>query len=689
MTAQRRAAAGMTAAREESRLTGWRRPALVFALGLLLCLLLAVIHVGQGQAQIGPATIVQALLAPDAGDVLHNIVRHVRLPRVVVGLLAGAALGLSGALLQTAMNNPLVSPATVGVNAGAYLALVASTLYTPPLFDPSPLTTAFFGGLGAALLVYVLAGRRRATPVGLVLAGMAVSMALASFTAALQLLFENETSGLFLWGAGFLLQQDWSEAHYALPRLLPAALAALLLARELDVLSLGDATASSLGQRVAAVRLGAVALAVFLAAIAVSTVGPIGFVGLTVPHIVRLMGLRRHHLLLPGAVLWGGVLLLAADVVGRWINPGMSELPAGVVTAIVGAPVLVWLVRRARPEEGVRGHTSAGRRQLGKRLPYRLLLAGGLLLLFLIFTTGLLLGTVTIPLEEVAAVLRGEGTALGERVFLRLRLPRLLVALFAGASLAVSGMVLQGIVRNPLAAPSVVGVTAGAGLGALAVLIALPQLPVGLVPVAAFGGALLALGVTVAAAWRNGLSPARLALIGIGVSAFCSALINWLVVQADVRVAVALAWLAGSTYARGWSEVAQLLAWPLLLIPLIWFLAPRLDVIGLGDDVARGLGLRLEQTRLLLLVAAVALAGAAVATVGTVSFVGLMAPHAARMLVGARHRQLLPLTAVLGAMLVVASDVVGRLVLSPAEIPVGLVTAVVGAPYLLWLLRRQ
>ena len=135
-----------------------------------------------------------------------------------------------------------------------------------------------------------------------------------------------------------------------------------MLARELDVLSLGDTTAQSLGQPVAAVRLGAVALAVFLAAIAVSTVGPIGFVGLTVPHIVRLMGLRRHALLLPGAALWGGVLLLSADVVGRWINPGISELPAGVVTAIVGAPVLVWLVRRARPEEGVRGRMGAGRR---------------------------------------------------------------------------------------------------------------------------------------------------------------------------------------------------------------------------------------------------------------------------------------------------------------------------------------
>ena len=666
-------------------------PLLVFGLGLLLGVLLVVVHVGQGQAQITLQTILDALFAPDEGEVLHNIVRHVRLPRVVIGLLAGAALGLAGALLQTALNNPLVSPATVGVNAGAYLALVVATISGHAAALPllSPLTTAFLGGLAAAALVYLLAGRGGATPVRLVLAGMAVSMSLASFTAALQILFENETRGLFLWGAGFLLQHDWSEVLYALPRLLPVALLPVLLARELDVLALGDTLAQSLGQSVTLVRLGAVTAAVFLAAIAVSTVGPIGFVGLTVPHLVRLMGIRQHRLLLPGAALWGGLLLVAADVAGRWLNPGLSELPAGVITALVGAPLLVWLVRRARAGQGAApGRRGSGTRA-GQQIPYSLLLSATLLLLLLIFAAGLLLGTVPVSLTELASVLRGEGPALAHRVLLELRLPRLLVAVFAGASLAVSGVVLQGIVRNPLAAPSVVGVTAGAGLGALTLLVALPTLPVGLVPVAAFMGALLALSVSVAAAWRNGLSPTRLALIGVGVSAFCSALINWMVVQADVRVASALVWLAGSTYARGWAEVVQLLAWPLLLIPVIWLLAPRLDVIGLGDDVARGLGLRLERSRLLLLLAAVALAGAAVATVGTISFVGLMAPHASRLLVGTRHRRLLPLSALLGAILVTTADVVGRLLLSPAEIPAGLVTAVLGAPYLLWLLRRQ
>lgn len=664
----------------------WAGPLLVFGLGLLLVTILAVVHIGQGQAQITTQTIWQALLAPDEGDLLHNIVRYVRLPRVTIGLLAGAALAISGVLLQTALNNPLVSPSTVGVNAGAYLALVAAAIVDLPLL--SPLTTAFLGGLAAAAIVYLLAGRHGATPVRLVLAGMAVSMTLASFTAALQILFENETRGLFLWGAGFLLQHDWSEVLYALPRLIPAAVLPLLLARELDVLALGDTLAQALGQSVTYIRIGSIAVAVFLAAIAVSTVGPIGFIGLTVPHLVRLMGIRQHRLLLPAAALWGGLLLVAADVVGRWLNPGISELPAGVITALVGAPLLIWLVRRARAgqEAGPARRSSAIRR---RKTPYPLILLSALLLLLLIFGAGLLLGTVSLPLSELAAVLRGGGSDLSRRVLLELRLPRLLVAVFAGASLAVSGMVLQGIVRNPLAAPSVVGVTGGAGLGALTVLVALPALPVGLVPVAAFLGALLALGITVAASWRDGLAPTRLALIGVGVSALCAALINWLVVQADVRVASALVWLAGSTYARGWADVAQLLAWPLLLIPLIWMAAPRLDVVALGDDVARGLGLRLEQTRFLLLLAAVALAGAAVATVGTVSFVGLMAPHTARLLAGTAHRRLLLLTALLGAILVITADVVGRLLLSPAEIPVGLVTAVLGAPYLLWLLHQQ
>ena len=666
------------------------RFALVFGGGLLLLLVLALIHIGQGQFAIEPQTIVQAFIAPDERDVAHNIVRHVRLPRVLIGLLAGGALALAGVLMQTATDNGLASPSTLGVNAGAYLALIAFSIFAPGLLDLSPLSVALLGGLLAAGLVYVVAASRTVTPARLVLAGVAVSLALSSIAAALLLLFENETSGLFLWGAGSLVQSDWSKVQYSLPRLLPGLLACVLLVRELDVLRLGDSTAQALGQPVVLVRLATTTTAVFLAAVAVSAVGPVGFIGLVVPHLVRLLGLVRHIWLLPGAALWGGIILVAADVVARWLNPGLSEIPAGVVTAMIGAPFLVWLARGTRAGgEGRRAQRSGMTPGLSRDIPYPLLLAAAAIVLLLALLAGVLLGAVPLSMSEVVAVLQGQGATLSRDILFTLRLPRLLVALASGAALAVSGLVLQGIVRNPLAAPSIVGVTSGAGLGGLLVLIALPQAPVGLLPLAAFAGALIAFGVTYAAAWQNGLSPIRLALIGVAVSAFCMAVSNWLVVQADVRVATALVWLAGSTYARGWSELLQLVAWPAVLVPLVWALAPRLDLMALGDDAARGLGLSLEHDRAVLLLTAVLLAAAAVATVGTVSFVGLMAPHAARLLAGSRHRRLVALTAILGALLVVLADTVGRTALAPKEIPTGLVTALLGAPYFLWLLWRS
>jgi ABC-type Fe3+-siderophore transport system permease subunit len=180
-----------------------------------------------------------------------------------------------------------------------------------------------------------------------------------------------------------------------------------------------------------------------------------------------------------------------------------------------------------------------------------------------------------------------------------------------------------------------------------------------------------------------------LALVGIAVSAFCHAWITLLVVQADVRVAQALAWLFGSTYARGWGELARLFLWPLVLIPLAWVWSRPLNLLALGEDLPRTLGVRLERTRTLLLTVAVALAASAIASVGTLAFVGLIAPHAARLLTGGDHRRLIPIAGLLGAILVAAADIVGRTVLAPKEIPSGLVTSLIGTPYFIWLLWRS
>lgn len=656
----------------------------VFGVGMFLLLILLCIHIIQGQAGFDVATVVTAIFSPDdsADD---DIVRYVRLPRSSIAGLVGAALGMAGVLLQTVTRNPLASPTTLGINSGAYLAVTATIIFAPGIFAWSPVLVALVGGLLAALLVYAIASAVKVTPIRLTLAGVAVSLALAAFTAALLLLYENETTGLFFWGAGSLVQTDWSGTIYAAPRVLIGAVLALLLAKPLDVLLLGDEVARSLGARVQLTRFISTLVAVFLAAVAVSVVGPIGFVGLVAPHLVRLMGCRQHQFLLPGAGLWGAVVLVGADIVAQQITTNLSELPAGSVTALIGAPFLVWL---ARSSEHL-GSEKAPRCSLrvdSRHLTYPVVLWIAILLLLIALVMGLLFGDIDFSFGQIIDTFRGSGTALSEQVLFNLRLPRLLVAVLAGAALAVSGLLLQGVVRNPLAGPEIVGITSGAGFAALLVLVLVPDAPIEAIPVASFVGAFAAFGVVYLASWQGGISPARLALVGIAVSAFCSAGINLLVVMAKLRVAQALVWLAGSTYARQWDELWRLLAWPLVLLPLAWLLSRWLDLMALGEDLPRTLGVRLQQARGISIAIAVALAAAAVATVGTISFVGLIAPQAARLLVGYRHRQLVPTTAILGAILVTVADTVGRVALAPKEIPSGLVTAIIGTPYFLWLL---
>jgi iron complex transport system permease protein len=259
----------------------------------------------------------------------------------------------------------------------------------------------------------------------------------------------------------------------------------------------------------------------------------------------------------------------------------------------------------------------------------------------------------------------------------------------AGAALAVGGLLVQGVVRNPLAAPDLVGISPGASIGALVVLIVLPDLPIGLLPIAAFAGAWISFSLVYALSWSQGVSPTRLALVGIGASAAALAITNLIIVKNPMQLTTALTWLSGSTYARGWSQVIQLLPWILVLLPLAWLASRWLDLFALGDDVPRGLGIALERSRLAILAIAVALAAAAVSVVGAIGFIGLLAPHASRMLVAGRHRLLIPFTAMIGATLLIGADTVGRSVMAPDEIPSGLLTAALGTPYFLWLLWRS
>jgi iron complex transport system permease protein len=309
-------------------------------------------------------------------------------------------------------------------------------------------------------------------------------------------------------------------------------------------------------------------------------------------------------------------------------------------------------------------------------------------------------GRYAVSLGDVARTLLGLGNSdpasdpasdpMAGLVVLTLRLPRVLVGLMAGAALGVSGLLLQALSRNPLASPGLVGINAGASAAAVATLLAFPAMPAAAYPAAALAGGLGVAGAVFALSWDRGPSPTRFLLVGVGAAACCAALTSLLLTRAAPDDAqAALGWLVGSLHGRSWPQAAALGPWLAALLPLAALQARALDAAALGHDVAAGLGVATARLTALSLLASAGLAAAAVATVGALGFVGLVAPHLARALVGPRHAFLLPVTALAGAALVLAADMAGRLAFAPVQLPAGVVTALVGVPYFLWLLRGR
>jgi ferric hydroxamate transport system permease protein len=661
----------------------------IFGGGLAALFVLSILSLGFGEAKIPAATVLEGLL--NRQDVMeHNLLWDIRMPRTVIGLLAGAALAAAGALLQTITKNPLASSDTLGINAGAYFMVVLGMVTFPALQHQFPFLLAVAGGLIAALAAYLLSGGKGATPVRLALSGMIVSMVLGAFTSALHIFNKNETQNLFLWGSGSLIQLDWDGVKYAWPFVIPLLIAAMLAGRQFDALELDESTARSLGQRVGLARGLGLGLSVLLAAVVVSVVGPIGFVGLVAPHLVRLSGIRKHHLLIPASALWGALLITAADTLARMVRSSVGEMPVGAVMAIIGAPWLIWLVLTKMKNISGSGSGQSSMDIGGTALRMRFVptVIFMTVLLIVVILVSLSLGGTRIPISDLLGSLFHSGDG-SYSVLLNLRLPRTLVAAGGGIALAISGVLIQSAVRNPLADASIIGVTSGAGLGALTILVAFPALTVLAVPIAAIAGGALAAAFVFFMAWRRALNPSVLILLGIAVSAIASAGIQVMIVKGSLWSSSSLIWLTGSTYGRSWSQFNSLLIFLIVLVPLAYYLGRRFDLLAFGDESSTGLGLPVRGTRLWAMIIGVMLAAGAVASVGTIGFLGLMAPHAVRMMIGHHTRRSIVLSGLLGGLMLVIADTLGRTIMAPKEIPSGLIIMLIGAPYFLFLMYRS
>ena len=629
-------------------------------------------------AQIPPSQWLDALMKPDIASPRQMLLHYSTFPRMAVALMCGAALGLAGTVCQQVLRNPLAEPTTLGVSAGANLALIAATLWAPWLFAFGREWVAMVGGFAAAFCVFGLAWRRGLSPLALVLAGLIVSLYCGAISSSLALFNHDYLIGLFIWGAGFLNQYDWSTASFLAPRLLAAFVLIALMMRPLTLLGLDDETGRNLGLGLTGARTFTLMVAVALSASVVSAVGVLGFVGLAAPALVMLTGARRFRDRLIWAPLCGAGLLLLTDQVVQLIPSGYREMPTGAATALLGSPLLLLLLPRLRTAAPIgRGSAPAEARS---NHPLRLVIAGVVLL-------------VLVTWIALAAGVTRDGwhwTDLNTmQEFLPWRWPRTASALAAGAMLAVAGTLMQRMTGNPMAAPEVLGISSGAAMGAILLLFGV-QAPTRSGQIAAGGvGALAVLAVILLLSRRSAFSPDRLLLAGVAMSAAFGAIVAAAMATGDPRMAMVLTWLAGSTYQIGAEEALLLCVIAASLVTVTLPLSRWLDILPLGAATATSIGVNVSLARLAVMLCVAALTGAATLIIGPLSFVGLMAPHMARMMGAQKALHHLLLAGALGAVLMTFADWAGRVIIFPFQMPAGLLATMIGGPYLMWLLRRQ
>lgn len=312
----------------------------------------------------------------------------------------------------------------------------------------------------------------------------------------------------------------------------------------------------------------------------------------------------------------------------------------------------------------------------------------GLLLILSVVSIGV--GALSISPLSILAVLAGGGEQAETTVVLNFRLPRLLLAGMAGMALALSGAILQSVIRNPLASPDIIGINSGASMMAVLFLALFNEtLSIKWMPLFAFGGAVAVAFTIYGAAWKKGVSPMRMILIGFGITALLEAIKTLFLIFGPIwRTSQAQVWMTGTVYGASWSEVAGFLPWLALFIPILFLMTGPLNIQVLGDELPVGLGGRIQLQRFILIAVSASLAGSAIAFVGGVGFIGLMAPHISRRLVGGSHGPLLVCSALVGAVMLITADLIGRTLLPPRDIPAGVFTSVIGAPFFLYLLIK-
>lgn len=612
---------------------------------------------------VSGADATRALLPGHTPTLPEALVQNLRLPRSLVAVLIGASLALAGTLLQTLTHNPMASPSLLGINSGAALAMALTSALSPtPIAGYSLSFIAACGGGVSWLLVMTAGGGFRHTHDRnkLILAGIALSAFCMGLTRITLLLAEDHAYGIFYWLAGGVSHARWQDVWQLLPVVVTAVPVVLLLANQLNLLNLSDSTAHTLGVNLTRLRLVINMLVLLLVGACVSVAGPVAFIGLLVPHLARFWAGFDQRNVLPVSMLLGAA--------GRCTRTRAGLPRRSARRRSAGAdwqPLLCLACEEARMK-------------IALVIFITLALAGCALL-------SLHMGVIPVPWR--ALLTDWQAGREHYYVLMEYRLPRLLLALFVGAALAVAGVLIQGIVRNPLASPDILGVNHAASLASVGALLLMPSLPVMVLPLLAFAGGMAGLILLKMLAKTH--QPMKLALTGVALSACWASLTDYLMLSRPQDVNNALLWLTGSLWGRDWSFVKIAIPLMILFLPLSLSFCRDLDLLALGDARATTLGVSVPHTRFWALLLAVAMTSTGVAACGPISFIGLVVPHMMRSITGGRHRRLLPVSALTGALLLVVADLLARIIHPPLELPVGVLTAIIGAPWFVWLLVRM
>lgn len=614
--------------------------------------------------------------APDSLPIAALTVQNNTLPRMAMALLAGGATAAATMLMQQLMRNPLASDSTLAVSSGAQTALVAATVAAPALLDYGGSAVAFAGAAAALGGVLALSARRELQPLTVVLAGLVVSLYLGSFTGIIMLFFSEETRGVMQWGSGSLVQDSWHDSLQLLWRAAAFALVCAVLIKPLTIMGLSDTQAQSLGIPVKKIRLIALLAAAFLSASVVGYVGMMGFVGLAAATLVRQSGVRTLAARLAASFAVGAMLLMLTDNSLMLLKHYHgTDLPAGAVSALAGAPLLLWLLMKSPPRPAF---------QAAADTPAAPSEPSPVLRLLPLITAAVLAASLLAGRYDESWRLTVDPT------YFAFRYPRILLAAATGTMLAITGVILQRVTKNPMAGPELLGVSAGTAFGAMASVMLFGITSGSLwFWLAGLASALATLGLLLLFNRKNGLAPEKVLLTGMALAALSDAAIRIWTAGGDFRVQQLLIWMSGSTYhATPESAVTVALA-ALALLAAVLPLQRWLALLSLDAVVAAAAGVNVPAARLVLVLLSAILTALATLLIGPLSFVGLLAPHLAAMLGARRAGHQLVSAALIGAAVMPAADWLGRQIMFPYEVPAGMMATLLGGAYFMWMMRRM